>query len=166
MLLYKKQFSLPDEISVSTFIRKLEDKAFPPYVLKVEKVTKKNKYNLRPIFLYPIPPWGTTMFPGGMLLNNCVIEFSRNEKEFVLSGTSTGWRLFLALSLVVMSLSLLLFGSFAVLTHDMSLEEVLGNFIVILVGAIFVMYPAMESFNRERKLLNKIGSFATKMNKE
>ncbi|MFZ5902969.1 MAG: hypothetical protein ACOYZ8_05410 [Chloroflexota bacterium] len=162
MLLYKKQFPLGEGISFSRFIHELGEKAFPPYVLVVEKIPGKTKHELRPIFMYHPGQWGLFLFPGGMFLNNCEIQSSRSGKEITLSGSSTGWSLFMALFYAVFSLSFLLLAIFAVITKGIPASD----FLSMLIVAIFVILPVLETFIREKKLLDKIGLFGREINKE
>lgn len=84
MQIYKKRFQLREGLSLSQYIQELNDAAFPPYVLVVEKTFEDKKYDLRPIFMIQPLQWGVILFPGGMLINKCAIQFSNDEREFAL----------------------------------------------------------------------------------
>ena len=162
MLIYKKIFQLREGLTFSNYIHELSDEAFPPYVLDIEKTLLENVYRLQPIFMFQPGQMGVILFPGGMLINDCIIEYSNDEREFTLLGSIRGLNLIMGLLFIMPPLALFLFAFFWMFTAEMSSD----NFIVFMLLTIVTLVPLTSTFFREKKLLDRIGLFGLVINKE
>ena len=157
MLIYKKHFQLSEGLSVSSYIQELNDTAFPPYALAVEKTSAADRYRVRPIFMFQPGQMRVFLFPGGMLFNDCIVQMSGGEREFIITGSIGALNLIFASLFILSAIFCLAFASFMAFTSGMSLTY----FAVFVMLAIVSLAPVSSTFFREKKLLDLIGTFGS-----
>ena len=152
MLLYNKTFPLKKGFRFYSYIKRLDELAFPPYTLLIEKTDENNIVNIE-IIVDDIFTGFHSFASGGMLINECAIQYHKEERSFMISGSIANRNLSQPLFYLGMAFISILFVTFVSITKGIYLEPIL----IILVIVWMFVSPYIAMYSNERKLLNRIG---------
>lgn len=163
MVLYKKVFPLGKDVSFFQYITALRKAYFPNFVLTVDKIPATENYQAQLFFTAPLWRWGlANAFLEGVLLKECTIQYSNGENYFTLEASPKTENLFFASFYVIAVILFFVFAIFMIATNvSMSLNIMFGFAIII----IIMLGPLTSIYLRDKKLLDKIGSLGTEIEK-
>jgi hypothetical protein len=163
MVLYKKVFPLGKGISFSDYMNAIKKKNFPNYVLTIDKIPSTENYRAQIFFTAPLWEWGlANALPEGVLLRECAIQYSKGDTYFTLHASAKLVNLFFASIYVLLAILMFSFAVFMIGTNgSMSLNNIFGFVIII----ILMLAPPVLIYLRDKKLLDKVGSLGTELQK-
>jgi hypothetical protein len=161
MILYKKIFPLDKGISFSQYITALRKAYFPNFVVTVDKILTTENYRALLFFTAPLWRWGwANVFYEGVLLKECLIQYSEGERHFTIQASARTVNLFLA---SFYALGAILFFILAIVTiiinSGMSLNNLFGFAAIITI----MLAPLIGVYLRDKKLLDKAGSIGKEL---
>ena len=161
MILYEKKFRLSNNVSFSHYIKSLDEMNFSPYTLLISEIPFTNDFRIEiEITNFITGYWGWhNVFSGGILFNECIVKHSKGDKFFTLQGSIGTGNFLLVIFYIV--IPLLFFCS--ILSMMFTKGTSIGNlFIAILVAAV-LSGPAILTYIREKKFLDRIGSIGSEL---
>jgi hypothetical protein len=163
MALYKKVFPLGKGVSLSRYIKALEEQNFSPYTLLVEKTPGTENYRIEIVLTDLVPGlWRVAgQFIDGILFSECTIRYSKGAREFTLEASVRKVNFFFASFYVTLALCLFLFTLF-IITRGRSVEIIASSLIII----IAFLAPLTTTYIRDRNRLERIGSIALELNQK
>jgi len=84
LVLYKRRVFLDKSFVFSRFVKAVDEINVSPYLLLIEKTRSKYSFHIETVFIHPLYP--IAPFADYVLLNNCIVRYSRNKKEVLLEG--------------------------------------------------------------------------------
>ena len=99
MILYEKAFPLGKDISFLQYITALRKAYFPNFVLTIDRIPLTENYRGQIFFTAPLWRWGlANTFLEGVLLKECIIQYSTDETHFTIQASAKIVNLFFAAS--------------------------------------------------------------------
>jgi hypothetical protein len=161
MVLYKKVFPLGKDVSFFDYITALRKKYFPNYVLTIDQIPSTENYQAQVFFTAPLWRWGlANVFPDGVLLNKCTIQHFKDEEHFSLQASPKTSNLFYAAFYVMTSVMTLIFALFVMIEKD---AFSFNNSFALAIITILFLAPPVSIYLRDKKLLDKVGSLGTEL---
>lgn len=163
MILYKKTFPLGNGISFFEYITALRKAYFPNYVITIDKIQSTENYRVQIFFTAPLWKWGwANAFPNGVLLKESTIYYSKDEGYFTLQASVTGWTLLIASFYVISSILVFIFVLFTMIAKN---TISFNNIFILVISVIVLSAPSIWIYLRDKKLLDKVGSIGTDLEK-
>jgi len=163
MILYKKVFPLSKGISFLDYITVLRKMYFPNFVLTIDKIPLTENFRARIFFTAPLWKWGfANGFREGILLKECVIQSSKDERHFTLQASVIGWDL-IASFYIILPVLLFIFFLFFTITNKDTLS--FNNLFYFVIFIVILSAPSTSTYLRDKKFLDKIGSIGTDLEK-
>src|SRR5690349_20469004 len=127
MVLYKKVFPLGKDISFFQYITTIRKSYFPNFVITLDKIPSTENYRAQTVFTAPSWHWGlANAFRDGVLLNECVIQYSEGERYFTIQASPKTVNLFYASVYFIGAILLFFFLLFMIVTKNtMSFNNIL-----------------------------------------
>jgi hypothetical protein len=164
MILYKKVFPLSKGISFLDYITVLRKMYFPNFVLTIDKIPLTENFRARIFFTAPLWKWGfANGFREGILLKECVIQSSKDERHFTLQASVIGWDLLIASFYIILPVLLFIFFLFFTITNKDTLS--FNNLFYFVIFIVILSAPSTSTYLRDKKFLDKIGSIGTDLEK-
>lgn len=154
MLLYNESFPLKKGLRFSSYVKKLDELAFPPYTLLIEKTDESDIVNIE-ILVDSIFTGFHSFASGGMLINKCAIQYYKEERSFIISGSISNWNLIMPIFYLGMAVFFILFLAFLSITRGIGVS--IETILIILAIVLMFVSPYIAMYSNERKLLNRIG---------
>ncbi len=159
MMLYKKAFPLKQDMSFSDYINRLRKEYFPNFVLTIDKIPSTESYRAQIFFIAPLWKWGVAnAFHEGVLLKECTIQESKDERCFTLQASAKATNLFLASFYVIFAILLFIFA-FVMMAIKNTMS--FSNIFILAIAIVIMISPSTLIYIRDKKLLDKVGSLGT-----
>jgi hypothetical protein len=153
MYLYKKTFPLGKGMTFSDYIKALDEAAFTPFVLLINKIPSTQNYHIEITTAMLVALYGPHPF-SGFLFNECVIEYTEGQREFTLNASISLSNILLTIFYGLMALFIIGLAIWSAMTVGISTR---GFFILMIVSAVILM-PVRLAYLREIRMLKAIGS--------
>jgi hypothetical protein len=163
MILYRKVFPLSEDISFSDYINTLRRRSFPNFVLAIDKIPSTDNYQTQIFFTAPLWRWGlANAFLDGVLLNKCTIQYYKDKKHFIVQAFPKTVNLVYASLYVMSAVMFLILALFTMIERDTFPSNNIFTFAGI---SILFLAPPLLIYLRDKKLLDKVGSFGIELEK-
>ena len=161
MVLYKKVFLLGKDVSFLDYITALRKKYFTNYVLTIDQIPSTENYQAQVFFTAPLWLWGfANVFPDGVLLHKCTIQHFKDEEHFSLQASPKPINLCIAAFYVMVSVTTLIFALSVMIEKD---TVSFNNSVMLAIITIAMLAPPVSIYFRDKKLLDKVGSLGTEL---